>query len=558
MLADKTPVQIVTVIEGTGRVTLDARFRGVRDFGFGFPLYECELADAAAHVMGGVAQGMSGSPVGPPGRIMGALAYGNQFSGTPHRFWVTAIDAMDATITHETFGDLLDKHLTSAAPSAKVNAAYTPIKTPLMITGIQPNRLQQLSSYLKGSRYDFIEIFADVGGTVDTPVHNTTSLAAGDMIGVAITRGDVVNTFGFGTVTQVYDDKFIAFGHPMNGDGHAALPVYRAVVRGIVPNLEVSYKSAAAYGDPIGTITKDLTPAIVGQLGVLPEMIPVKVTYQIDDGEPVEKNHEVAYRQEAFIAMVAATTANTIRQETSPGTVDGTFTLRFKETEKTYTKSYRVASPDLFTATLSNVSSAIASFTDIFSNDVGMATLTEVSVSITETPVVKTAAVQDVIVPEVIIPGESATFKIMIFPHWSATQGGERMLQREVTFDIPEDFPIGDAQLRVEAGDEVDSFFLGGDFLSNSFDETDEDTPMPKNLEEYITQLEERQTEKGLITITLSQAGSDHGLFFGDVSDEMSHEPIEKEIVIEGFIVNGKKEITVDISEPEEPVVEGQ
>ena len=79
-LTDKTPVQIVTVLEGTNRVTLEAQYRGVRDFGFGFPLYEFELTDKIAEAMGGIAQGMSGSPVGPPGRIMGALAYGDNFA----------------------------------------------------------------------------------------------------------------------------------------------------------------------------------------------------------------------------------------------------------------------------------------------------------------------------------------------------------------------------------------------------------------------------------------------------------------------------------------------
>ena len=105
-LTDKTPVQIVTVLEGTSRVVLEARFRGVRDFGFGFPLYECELMDESAEAMGGIAAGMSGSPVGPPGRIMGALAYGNGFAKAPTRFWVTSIDAMEATIDHQTLGGL--------------------------------------------------------------------------------------------------------------------------------------------------------------------------------------------------------------------------------------------------------------------------------------------------------------------------------------------------------------------------------------------------------------------------------------------------------------------
>ncbi len=577
-LADKTPVQIVTVIEGTGRVTLDARFRGVRDLGLGFPLYECELADADAQAMGGIAKGMSGSPVGPPGRIMGALAYGDAFAGTPHRFLVTSIGAMDAAITHQTFGDLLDARHVPAAPSSKINSVYTPVKTPLMITGIQPHRLQQIASHLKGSRFDFIEIFSDVGGTVDVPVHNTTSLAAGDMIGVAVTRGDVVNSIGFGTVTQVYDDKFVAFGHPMNGDGQAALPVYRAVVRGIVPNLEASYKSAAAYGNPIGTITKDLTPAIVGQLGVLPEMIPVKVTYRIGEGETVEKHHEVAYGQETFIPIVAAVTVDTIRQENSPGTVDGTITLRFKETEKTYTKSYRIASPALFLDTLSNVDFAIYSFTDMFANNAEKATLTEVSVSVTETPIVKSAAVHGVVVPEVIIPGESFTFKVVLLPHWSATQGEERTIEREVTLDIPQDFPVGEAQLSVvaEAGDDIF-------FFSPFDDEPVEEPHLPETLEDFIKQLEETQIEHGLITITLSPAGLVDDFLFDDwgpvdgvvdipqlpedfileeddipfPEDVEPPEPIEKEIVIKGFIVTGSKEITVNIagiSEPEPPV----
>lgn len=133
-LTDKTPVQIVTVLEGTSRVVLQARFRGVRDFGFGFPLYECELMDESAEAMGGIAAGMSGSPVGPPGRILGALAYGPSFSKAPTRFWVTAIDPMEAAIDHQTFGAVLAQEPDLAAP--EINATYAPVKTPVMITGI--------------------------------------------------------------------------------------------------------------------------------------------------------------------------------------------------------------------------------------------------------------------------------------------------------------------------------------------------------------------------------------------------------------------------------------
>lgn len=40
-LATKTPVQLITVIEGTSKVIIDAEFRSVQPTGFGFPLYEC-------------------------------------------------------------------------------------------------------------------------------------------------------------------------------------------------------------------------------------------------------------------------------------------------------------------------------------------------------------------------------------------------------------------------------------------------------------------------------------------------------------------------------------
>ena len=68
--------------------------------------------------------------------------------GHPSRFWVTPIDAMEAAIHHQTFGDMLAAEPAPAAPGG-ITSVYTPVKTPLMITGIQPHRLEQLSSRLE-------------------------------------------------------------------------------------------------------------------------------------------------------------------------------------------------------------------------------------------------------------------------------------------------------------------------------------------------------------------------------------------------------------------------
>ncbi len=427
-LMDKTPVQLVTVLEGTNRVVLEARFRGVRDFGLGFPLYEFELTDEMAEAMGGIAQGMSGSPVGPPGRIMGALAYGDAFARAPSRFWATSIDAMERAIDHQTFGEMLEAEGVGAAPGG-IQAAYTPVKTPLKISGIQPHRLEQLSSYLADSRFDFLQLIADIGDAPAAPPMPTTRLAAGDMIGVAVSTGDVVNSIGFGTVTQVYDDgTFVAFGHPMTSAGKSALPVYRAVTNGIVPNLHIAYKSSSAYGTPIGTITKDLTPGIVGELGTVPSMIPVKVAYQAGNGPVVEKNHKVAYGEESFLPVVVALTMDSIRQEISSATIDGTVTLKFKETETVYTESFRSVSSDPFFDVLLNIDRLVYTFTDMLSNSTGQATLTDVSISIQDKPQIMLAELHEVIIPEEgVTPGEALTVSVVLLPHWSAA-GDDRTI----------------------------------------------------------------------------------------------------------------------------------
>ena len=518
-LTDKTPVQIVTVLEGTSRVVLQARFRGVRDFGFGFPLYECELMDESAEAMGGIAQGMSGSPVGPPGRIMGALAYGGVFSRSPTRFWVTSIDAMEAAIDHQTFGEILAQEAAPAAPAAGINATYTPVKTPVMITGIQSHRIQELSSYLANSRYNFVELFADIGGAPAAPAAGTsTRLAPGDMIGAAIATGDIANAIGLGTVTQVYDNKFVAFGHPMFGDGKSALPVYRAVVNGIVPNLQASYKSASAYGNPIGTVTKDLTPAIVGELGSPPPMIPVKTSYHpANSPTAIEKHHRVAYGQEWYIPLVAAITMDALRMELSNATVDGTVTLQFQETDTVYTEPFRSASPVPFLDVLLNVDRIVQAFSDTLTNSAGKATLKAVSISITDKPQITKAEVAEVNAPEEIIPGESVTVSVVLVPHWS-TAGDERTIQREVTLEVPEDFPAGEANINV-SGSALDFFVPGGELgpppdaildFGFGFDGFggEEEKPVPKNLDELIEQMEEDQIDPGLITVTLTPSGS--------------------------------------------------
>lgn len=501
-LATKTPVEIITAIEGTSKVIVEAEFRRVQNSRYGFPLYECVLTDEAVTAMGGVAQGMSGSPVGTSGRVFGALAYAKAWAKAPYRFWVTPIDAMEATLEHITFGEFLNP---PAAPGAVVNSTYTAVKTPITISGIDNNRLQQLSSHLNDTRFNNVEFFSRIGGAPAAPPANASpNLSAGDMIGVAIVTGDIVNSIGFGTVTQVYGDKFVAFGHDMFRDGKVSMPVYRAVVDGIVPNTQITYKSASAYGNPIGTVTKDLRAGIVGELGKLPPMIPVTVTYQpANSPEPIQTHHKVAYGQEWAIPVVAATTLDAIRSEVSPGTIEANVAISFKETKNVYTESFRTISSDPYEAVLANMKVIVQSFTHILANGAGRATIDEINISLIDIPNILHTEITGIHVIGEVKQGEEATFVVEMVPHWSAA-GRNRKMYREVKLQVPENFVPGPANLYITAITE---------YSFNPF--SDPFAPPPESLDQLIRRLKDDQLDKGLVLVTLATMKDDPEL--GDI-----------------------------------------
>ena len=153
--------------------------------------------------------------------------------------------------------------------------------------------------------------------------------------------------------------------------------------------------------------------------------------------------------------------------------------LHFQETETAYTETFRAASSNPFFDVFIGTGSIIHSFTDTLENSAGKATLKEVSIAIADKPQIARAEIDKIVVPAEVMPGESLTVSIVLLPHWS-TAGAERIIQRDVTLDIPADFPAGEATLTVSAEESAgDTEFerLFGDILDDILDmEEDEKT----------------------------------------------------------------------------------
>ena len=218
------------------------------------------LIRAGGQVMersGGIAQGMSGSPVYIDGRLAGAIAYGTAFTD-PHYCLLTPIQDML---------DILDKpepHRNAAAP-------LLPKGTPLLAGGFTPAGLSALRDGLQP--YGLTVADTGVSGTYSSE----KDLEPGSSVGAALIQGDL--TLGaLGTVTWTDErGRILAFGHPFMKRGDADFFLTKTWVLASLPNLQTAYK-VGNIGAVAGTISQDRNAGIAGQIGRLPAYIPLYVS----------------------------------------------------------------------------------------------------------------------------------------------------------------------------------------------------------------------------------------------------------------------------------------
>ncbi len=142
-------------------------------------------------------------------------------------------------------------------------------------------------------------------------VSDPSQIRPGSSIGVGLVSGDVSITV-FGTVTDVADNHFLAFGHPMFGLGRCRLPIHASNVVSFIPSLYVSFKVANS-GPPIGTLTYDAEAGVLGEIGPVPPIIPVNVTIEGFTPQPVEYHLMVADHEYLTSNLIAQSLFGLIR-----------------------------------------------------------------------------------------------------------------------------------------------------------------------------------------------------------------------------------------------------
>ena len=268
---------------------------------------------------GGIAQGMSGSPVYVDGKLIGAISRAANWSKaitpiglvTPIEPMLDVLDASNgstlASIPNPNAVlagiDLIDAVL-PADPEAIAAAQDTifayPVSTPILTSGLSERALGLL---MNGSQAAPAGVLAEflpaslapeirglsalnlslipmassaTGSTIDP-----ATLGPGSSVGVAMTTGDI-QVGALGTITYRDEDTLIGFGHPFISNGSSVFPMTTVSIIDTMRSYEASFK-LGTLGETIGVVLEDRMPAIGGRIGESADLI--QVTYDVEDSD---------------------------------------------------------------------------------------------------------------------------------------------------------------------------------------------------------------------------------------------------------------------------------
>lgn len=468
---------------------------------------------------GGVAQGMSGSPVFIGGRLVGAIAYGWTLTDgktamiTPIHDMLKLFDRVPVKLEPEPAKiEIADTEPDNAAKDpivkpAKPNmpeAADPMLATPVMASGFTENAL----SFLKDKLRPLKLTPYSVG---DPPMGIAYGdLEPGSAVGVQLIRGDV-SLGALGTVTYVDDNKVLAFGHPFLKRGATSYFLTNAYIFTTVRSIESSFK-VGSTGAVIGSVNQDRSAGIAGEMNRYPGVLPMRMNVRDSDFKETRRM-EVQVVQDEEIAPILATAAllsgieKTI-DRSGAGTARVIFEISARGMPgETFRRENMFYSPE-------NISlGALAEFYEFFSflaaNPHNKVTIMDVQADVSVTQERRTARILSAHpLKNEAAPGDTVDIEVKLKPYREAP------ITRTVSFTIPKDQAAGSLSLSVRGGG-----FFSIAALMKKLGASEGDAPAkptrkaPKSFEQMMKEFISRDRNNDIV-VEISGAGS------GPYSDE--------------------------------------
>ncbi|MGM0369038.1 MAG: SpoIVB peptidase S55 domain-containing protein [Bacillota bacterium] len=240
---------------------------------------------------GGIASGMSGSPVYVEGKLIGAIGYGWQMAN--HKIgMVTPIEDMlnvfnleeknneeimlDQPV--EVSGDVYNQIKFSADEETTKDSktlVAKPVSTPLSVDGVTGRAKNELADKLDDYDVKTVKSAGLATKKKDIP------LKPGSAVAVQLVRGDI-NVSAIGTLTYLDQNKMLGFGHPFLSKGASNYLLSSAYIHQMITSVKMPFK----IGSPAelkGVVTQDRSAGLAGEIGKFPNVVPLEI-------EVVDKN----------------------------------------------------------------------------------------------------------------------------------------------------------------------------------------------------------------------------------------------------------------------------
>lgn len=246
----------------------------VQDAGEDFPYILFRASGDFIAASGGIAAGMSGSPVYINEKLVGAVSAG--FPSADHNLGlITPIEVMTRALPIKPTTLMLEKYGLNVLALPPIGAV--PLSAPLAMSGISSRAQDRLLEALKarGVNQTVFPSQSQAGGS--TTLERPYKLEPGAPISVRLISGDM-NVGAIGTVTALVGNQILAFGHPFLRDSRARFAAAPAYVNAIIPSSTVPFKLAENAGVPFGAILTDRPYAVGGVVGQDAGLLPLEIT----------------------------------------------------------------------------------------------------------------------------------------------------------------------------------------------------------------------------------------------------------------------------------------
>lgn len=422
-----------TVLVGDTISTFNVKVLGImKDKGPSGDLILAKFSGPVMDKTGGIAHGMSGSPVYINGKLVGAVAYGWGFAdGTIGMITPIADMVKLWNIPYE-------KEMAHQWQDGQL----IPMGTPLMAYGFDRDALDYMAKKLPQYHYDMYDTAAANGDDVVKP------LVPGGSVAALLVDGDL-KLGAIGTVTYVDDDKVVAFGHPFLKHGSTNYFMHNSSIFTVVKSVESAFK-LGSMGAEVGSVVEDRGSGIAGTVGRIHAGIPVRMVIRdLDTGK-----ERIAYvkviESSNMTPSLASTSLYTFLNKTLDRSGAGTATISYTITPRNtgivpFTRKNMFYSAD--SISIKSVDEFYNVIDVLMNNRFINYDISDITIHVDVMEDKKTAKIIDATASPVIVsPGDTISVNVKLHPFRGTP------FTKEVLYTVPKDQPLGDAVLEVRGG----------------------------------------------------------------------------------------------------------